>query len=265
MLYSDLPYVQAGGHGGKRAQTQMVVIHDTGNTASDEGEASYARWRPDGTSAHFYNDDDSVIQALDTDIVAYGCYPTGNGRSVQFEMVRAITDASMRRVAPIVARVCQLYGLPVRKISALDLRNGVRGICGHGDVTTAWGEGTHTDPGPSFDWSRFIGYVAQASGTIPAPAPVPAYVLPAGHVYGPLTGPYWQHGGFYLSERPAVRAIQQQLIRRGCVPGITDPLSSWADGLYEAPTVAAVKRFQDPRGLVVDGLVGPRTWEQLFR
>lgn len=161
--YPDLAHDQAGGDGGRRGITQMIVMHATDNTASDEGEAHYAEHRADGTSAHFYSDEDSVIQALDTRDIAYGCYPTGNSRSIQFEMTglsNHVTDATMRRVAPIVARVCADWAIPIRHIGPAELRAGQLGICGHGDVTRAWGEGDHTDPGDTFPWATFIGYVS---------------------------------------------------------------------------------------------------------
>lgn len=165
--YSDLPFVQAGGHGGTRTMTQCVVIHATDNTAPASGEANYAKSRSDGVSAHFYSDEGAVIQALDTALVAYGCFPTGNSRSVQFELVgrsNQLTDATMRRIAPIVARACAEFGIPIRHVGSVELRAGQRGICGHGDVTRAWGEGDHVDPGDSFPWDRFISYVAAAAG-----------------------------------------------------------------------------------------------------
>lgn len=160
--FPDIPFVQAAGDGGLRNTTQMVVIHATDNTASDEAEASYASHRPDQISAHFFSDEDSVIQGVLLTHVAYGCYPTGNSRSIQFELCGIsgqLTDATMRRVAPIVKRVCDRYGIPIVKLSPADLRAGARGICGHGDVTLAWGEGTHTDPGASFPWDMFLSYI----------------------------------------------------------------------------------------------------------
>jgi hypothetical protein len=141
----------------------MVVIHATDNTASAADEAHYAQSRPDQVSAHFYSDETVAIQALDTSHVAYGCFPTGNSRSVQVEICgrsNELTDASLRRVAPVVARACQEFGIPVRKVSSAELANGAKGICGHLDVTNAWHEGDHTDPGSSFPWAQFIGYVA---------------------------------------------------------------------------------------------------------
>jgi peptidoglycan hydrolase-like protein with peptidoglycan-binding domain len=35
------------------------------------------------------------------------------------------------------------------------------------------------------------------------------------------------------------------------------------DGIFGAGAEAAVKRFQDDRGLTVDGIVGPRTWGEI--
>lgn len=168
--YTDIPFVAAGGHGGNRTKTQMVVMHATDNTASDTAEASYATHRADQISAHFYSDEDSVTQGVPLAQVAYGCYPTGNSRSVQFELVglsNKLTDATLRRVAPIVRRVCDKYGIPVRHVSPADLRAGAMGICGHGDVTAAWGEGDHTDPGPSFPWATFISYVNGGGNDVP--------------------------------------------------------------------------------------------------
>lgn len=165
--YPDLPYVQGRNYGPKRNQTQLIVIHATQNTASAEAEASYASRRTDGVSSHFYTDNDSTVQSLDTAVVAYGCYPTGNSRSVQFELCGLsgkITDATMRQAAPVVARAAAEFGVPLVKVTPAQMRAGTRGICGHRDVTQAWHEGDHTDPEP-FPWDTFLGYVRAAAGT----------------------------------------------------------------------------------------------------
>lgn len=169
-LYSDLLFVHALGDGGLRPATTCVVVHATDNTASASAEASYARTRPDKTSAHFYVDDGQTIQALDTSHEAYGCLYHGNRISVQFELCghsNQLSDATLRRAAPVVARVCREFGIPVRHLSADQVRAGVTGICGHDAITLAFPEdrGDHTDPGALFPWDRFISYV---SGGAPA-------------------------------------------------------------------------------------------------
>lgn len=164
--------MQASGFGSLRTHTQVVVIHATDNTASARSEATYATHRLDKTSAHFYNDGVEVFQSLDTDRIAYGCLFHGNQISVQFELCGVsnnLSDATLRKIAPIVGRVCEDYGLPIRKISSTDVRNGVKGICGHGDITLAFPEdhGDHTDPGNAFPWNTFIGYVQESLSPTP--------------------------------------------------------------------------------------------------
>jgi len=119
-------------------------------------------------------------------------------------------------------------------------------------------------------WIAARGYstaanVVAAGPVIPAEIPPgAAFTLPAGHYWGDINGPAESHGGYYENEKPIVAAIQRRLITTGHVPGVTDPDSGWADGLYEGATTEAVKRFQGAGGLVVDGNVGPNTWSSLF-
>jgi hypothetical protein len=175
----DLPFRQARGDGGRRALTQLLVIHATDNLAADnpktaineaaENEAAYASHRPDQISAHVYIDDDSAVQGVALDHIAFGCYPTGNMRSIQLELAGRsghLSASVINRAAQVSAVICGLWGLPIRKVSAADMRAGRKGICGHVDVTTAWHTGrdvgaNHTDPG-NFPWPTFLGLTASA-------------------------------------------------------------------------------------------------------
>lgn len=98
------------------------------------------------------------------------------------------------------------------------------------------------------DWDMLVrGKGAPTPAPAPAPRPptgAPAWPLPRDHYFGLITGPNESHGGFYTAEREWVRTIQRALIRKGYVPGITDPNSPWADGVFEQPTADAVTRFQ---------------------
>lgn len=59
-------------------------------------------------------------------------------------------------------------------------------------------------------------------------------------------------------EGDEVKALQQQLIALGY------DLGKWgADGDFGSATENAVKAFQKDKGLAVDGIVGPSTWEAL--
>jgi LysM repeat protein len=188
----DLPYRQARGDGGRRSLTQLLVIHATDNSGADdprtkvdeaaENEASYASHRPDAISAHLFIDDDSAVQCVRLDHVAYGCYPTGNSRSIQLELAGRsghLTPATIARAANFAAIICHSWALPIRRLTAPDLRRGTKGICGHADVTAAWHTGrdagaSHTDPG-AFPWNTFLARVKTVTASLYAPpAPPPA-------------------------------------------------------------------------------------------
>ena len=66
--------------------------------------------------------------------------------------------------------MCREFGIPIRKIGPAEINAGVKGIVGHADITAAFpaDHGDHTDPGASFPWSTFIGYV-QGGTTMGAP------------------------------------------------------------------------------------------------
>lgn len=55
-----------------------------------------------------------------------------------------------------------------------------------------------------------------------------------------------------------VARIQQALVKAGYFPGVVD-------GIWGRRTIAAVREFQESEGLLVDGIVGPRTMSRLFR
>lgn len=78
--------------------------------------------------------------------------------------------------------------------------------------------------------------------------PWPDYMAD-GDYFGLITGPADCHGGAFPQEVPDILAIQQQLIFASCVPGIRDVRDDWADGKFEAPTAAAVRRFRAKFGL----------------
>lgn len=95
----------------------------------------------------------------------------------------------------------------------------------------------------------------------------PSYMPPATDYFGPIDGPNRSHGGYHLTQRPDIKAIQQRVITLGFVPGVTSTLSGWADGIYGPKTTAAVAAMQ--RALwsaftKVFGQVWRDDWTRLF-
>lgn len=78
-----------------------------------------------------------------------------------------------------------------------------------------------------------------------------AFPLPSGYYFGPQDGPVESVSGFY-SYREDLQVWQQQMKNRGW---FIDP-----DGLYGQATRDVAAAFQEEKGLYVDGLIGPDTW-----
>jgi len=107
------------------------------------------------------------------------------------------------------------------------------------------------------DWAKLFGPDNVPAGARPkAPVPVAAAFSkppwPGGFgpddFLGDVNGPANSHGGDPAADGAdvisAIRYVQQQMIVRGFVPGITDPAGGWADGRFERPTVEAVAAWQ---------------------
>jgi hypothetical protein len=161
-----------------------IAIHNTSNNAPVQNEANYAKVRTDDVSSHFYADQSAVIQSLDTVKDAWhAASQWGNRRAIAFELVgfNSSTEAYWKkvidRVAPVMAKVCDIHDIPVQSLSVAQAKaKNVRGFVTHYDMTQAWG-GTHNDPGPNFPEAYLIAKVKAAMNPAtpvpPVAAPVP--------------------------------------------------------------------------------------------
>lgn len=154
-------------------QPTIIVIHDTegseGRTSAEDGAAYDAR-RTDGTSTHFFVDADTVVQCVLTKDTANHAKSEGNIRGIGFELCGRASQTQaqwldggldLALAAKYVAKCCRKWGIPARRLTVAQLRAGEKGICAHADVTAAWHQSTHTDPGPNFPWSQFLDMVQQ--------------------------------------------------------------------------------------------------------
>lgn len=66
--------------------------------------------------------------------------------------VRPNQNAMLRKTARLTAHLCLAEGLPLRFRTAKGLREGKRGITTHAEVSKAFGQSTHWDPG---FWPRY--------------------------------------------------------------------------------------------------------------
>jgi N-acetyl-anhydromuramyl-L-alanine amidase AmpD len=158
-----------------KGDIKWVVIHDTEGSAhgqSAEDGARYNQTRDDGTSAHYFFDNNSGVHCVHSSDRAHTARRTGNLYGLQYELCgRAswsqatwLNDygrAMLELTAEQVARDCKKFDIPVRHLTVAQVRNKERGICSHWDITRAFPEdnGTHTDPGPNFPWTHFLNRV----------------------------------------------------------------------------------------------------------
>lgn len=171
---------------GDNANPTRIVVHATCPTlwhpvASAAGQAlSTARYFAGGTaggSAHYIVDIAGEQHCVPDDTMAYHAPP--NQRSIGIEIcadgglatpnypypytreqwLSPQVLPALRRAAERVSELCARHGIPPIRIGPTALRNGSRGICGHVDVSAAWRQTDHSDPGPNFPWPEFMALV----------------------------------------------------------------------------------------------------------
>lgn len=175
-----------------------------------------------------------------------------------------------------MAERCKARGVPIRWLSLQETADALRnrdhpgGVIMHRDYTLATRlmgkqDGDHTDLGDNLPKDVIIAKAQQLAGQ-PVQAGAPPWPLPRDHWFGLITGPAKSHGGYYEWERPYVRLIQQAVVRKGHVPGVTDPASGWVDGLFEQPTADAVASWQraEMPGTEFFGQVWSDDWPKLL-
>ncbi len=172
--------VEAAHYGSTRlgSKPTNIIIH-TAETNEIGGAAravaNYFHTNTIETSAHYCVDNKQVVQCVPLTDRAWAAPPL-NTKGIHIELSgRAGQTKSqwndtysldmLDLAAELVAELLIKYNwIPVKQITAEELKVGRAGICGHVDVTKAFHKSTHTDPGINFPWPAFMkgvrGYIA---------------------------------------------------------------------------------------------------------
>ena len=166
-----------------------VVIHATcpniGYPAASKlgqalGTANYFRKATSGGSAHYVIDVGTEQHCMPDAHIARHAPP--NPRSIGIEIcaeggdyARSYTreqwlSADVWPAVVLAAartrELCARFKIPVVRLSVADLKAGKHGNCGHADVSQAFKQSTHSDPGDGFPWEEFMAEVSGAPGAM---------------------------------------------------------------------------------------------------
>lgn len=252
-----------------------VVIHATcpntgyaGASAAGQaiGTARYFAGGNAGGSAHYIEDINTETHCVPDGTIAYHAPP--NVRSVGIEIcaeggdyaksytreqwLSASVWPAVLRTASRTRELCQRYAIPMVKLSVADLLANRHGICGHVDVSNAWHQSSHSDPGAGFPWDKFIAAVGGA--VIPATGPV-----------GPAPISSWSSlpDLAYGETNSSIASLQRFCNAYNWVPALPIlPIT----GYYGDMTTGVIRSAQAQMGIQgADGRnVGPQTKQALW-
>lgn len=217
---------------GRTAKIDKVIIHVT--QGSYAGSISWFQDPVSEVSAHYVvrSSDGQITQMVrDADTAYHARSANASALGIEHEGFiddpTWFTDAMYRSSAALTASLCDKYGIPKDRTH----------IIGHSEAPG----NDHTDPGPYWDWNRYMELV-KGTGT------------GGGSRDGLSFDTYTtQRDG---SVGPQVKALQLLLNEQG------HPVGE-ADGSFGPATAGAVTSFQAAHGLDADGIVGPATWAAL--
>lgn len=163
---------------------EVIVLHDMEWTETDqtaEACAAYFAKPTTKASAHYCVDRNSIVQCVGVKDVAWAA-PGCNHNGIQIEFAGyarqtlaqwndAYSSQMLQLGAELVAALCKRHSIPVRFVNAAGLRNGVRGITTHAEVSKAFGKSNHSDPGVNFPIAPFVSSVMHETALMNAPKP----------------------------------------------------------------------------------------------
>lgn len=176
----ELPYVPARLQWPRSASCwppSLGVVHDMEAPEGPLTAENCAKFfqNPNSTgSAHVCVDENSAVRCVNDDHMAAGArgFPyrgrtvndwalqvehAGYARQSRAEWLDTSSTRTMDQGARVFADWCDDYLIPPFRLTDTQIRNGMHGLVGHGDVSRALGVVSgHTDPGPGFPWDVYL-------------------------------------------------------------------------------------------------------------
>lgn len=158
-----------------KRKVRLIVIHTMEAPEGDQTAENVAKYfqHPDKpSSAHICVDDNSIIQCVKDNDVAYAA-PGANNDGIQIELAGVANQtpkqwrdpysiAVVAIAADAAAQYCLKYDIPPLHLTNDQLSAGRSGIIGHVQASQVYKKSDHQDPGPNFPWGRFMSAVSAA-------------------------------------------------------------------------------------------------------
>jgi N-acetyl-anhydromuramyl-L-alanine amidase AmpD len=273
-----MDFVQARWYGpGRTTPIRVIVIHDMEAPEGPLTAENIAHWfatMPDSSkaSAHVCVDNNSAVRCVADGDRAWhapgansdglGIELAGYARQSRAEWLDQYSKGVLDQAAKVVAGWCQKHNIPAVKLTAAELVAGKRGIVGHRDVSAAYRQTDHSDPGPNFPWDYFLGRVnAYLNPKDPAPS-APAKPKPKPARYVP---PAFPKGLKPNSASPSAKSLQRALKAAGYMNKSVPESDNYGPKTQEAVGVFHQKHPQfASKDKPWDVAIGSKGWAYLF-
>ncbi len=165
-----IPFLQARHYRrGRIEPVRCVVIHTAEIGESLQGAEALMKVcavNERMASWHYAVDADSVTQSVREEDTAFhapglshcsvGIEHAGRAKQTADEWGDDFSQRMLELSAELTAGICKRHGIPCVRIGVEEVRNGHAGVCGHADVSKAFGKSDHWDPGPGFPWAHYM-------------------------------------------------------------------------------------------------------------
>ena len=150
---------------------RWIVIHSTEGSSARSSAQWFTNPQAQG-SAHLVVDDLECYRTLKDDVIPWGAVGANtvgwhlelSGRAAWSRNQWLDCETTLRRGAFKAARHAKKFGIPIKMLSAAEIRQGRKGFVTHALCVRAFNTpGGHYDPGPNCPLDRFMEMVTQFS------------------------------------------------------------------------------------------------------
>jgi hypothetical protein len=265
------PYVPGySGHmSGDNGVVTRIVTHGTCSATVDGGALNNAHYFQDPNSgglAHYVVDPDNIIQCCPENTACWHAPPNHGSIGIELTDPQGADNIQSGASDParwgnpdhekmltlgarLTAEIAARHNIPLVRLSVQDLLDGKSGICGHADVSAAFHQSDHADPGSDFPWAHYMNLIVHHGAVVAAYVP-PADDAPAKHAW-PLAPNAVMHRNNVHVALDTVYRYLQMTPDPGHVftPYLATALSHWQDRM-KIPTHPA-------------GILNEQTWQAM--